>query len=262
MARGRNKGSALDPLLAGFAGGAAAFITFAMPDWRFEQTVTLSGLPAILSAAQPPLGTTARLAAMALTGIASFLLVWFVLRALGKPAPKQPRRRSAPVPLQVEPPKLRRADAHPDAPSRRPILAGLDLGRPLDEVSVDQPDPPQEPSTAAAEPIDQEQTAEEEFQAEAPAAPEEVPEEDEGHESHATSHVIEEPEPEEQAERAEPAEPGLTTEPSVSDLMKRLEEGLQRREGTSPSSSASTDPVDIRLRGAIAELQKLTSRGN
>jgi hypothetical protein len=135
----KRSSSALDPMMAGFAAGAAAFIIYAMPQAHFDQAVSLSGLPMVLSAAQPPLGMTARFAAMAAAGIGSFLLVWLVLRALSKPAPK-PKLRSGPVPIEIAPPKLRRADAHPDAPSRRPILAGVDLGRPFDEVPVSEHD--------------------------------------------------------------------------------------------------------------------------
>ena len=145
--------SALDPMMAGFAAGAAAFIIFAMPQARFDEAVSLSGLPMIISAAQPPLGTTARLAAMAAAGIGSFLLVWLVLRALSKPAPK-PKHRSGPVEIEMAPPRLRRADAHPDAPSRRPILAGVDLGRPFDEMPVGEQDPFNQFSGEDDQPVD------------------------------------------------------------------------------------------------------------
>ncbi len=136
----KRSSSALDPMMAGFAAGAAAFIIYAMPQARFDEAVSLSGLPMVISAAQPPLGMTARFAVMAAAGIGSFLLVWLVLRALGKPAPK-PKHRSGPVEIEMAPPRLRRADAHPDAPSRRPILAGVDLGRPFDDMPVGEQDP-------------------------------------------------------------------------------------------------------------------------
>ena len=128
-------GSALDPMMAGFAGGAAAFVIYAMPPATFDGFVALSGLPLVLAAAQPPLGMTARFAVMAAAGIGSAMLVYLVLRALGKPAPR-PKRRGGPVAIEIPPPVLRRADAHPDAPSRRPILAGVDLGRPFDDLPV------------------------------------------------------------------------------------------------------------------------------
>ncbi len=84
----KHSASALDPLMAGFAAGAAAFIVYAMPQARFDDVVQLSGLPMIISAAQPPLGMTARGAVMIAAALGSFVLVWRVLRALGKPARK------------------------------------------------------------------------------------------------------------------------------------------------------------------------------
>ena len=57
-----------------------------------------------------------------------------------------------------EPPLvLRRADAHPDAPARRPLFANRDLGTPFLEVRADRPvhiavDVPEEPEQADIEP--------------------------------------------------------------------------------------------------------------
>lgn len=100
--------------------GAVAFVTMAMPDWRFESLVTATGLPGIVGAAQPPLGQTARvIAALAGAGL-SFFAVWLGLRALD--------RRVAPTDF----PAFRAADLHPDAPRRRPISAGAEFGTPVD----------------------------------------------------------------------------------------------------------------------------------
>ncbi len=131
--KNRNGSSALDSMLSGFAAGAAAFIVYAMPQASFENAVALTGLANVLPAAQPPLGMTARSAVMLAAGVGSFALVWFILRALGKPSPKK-KRRAAAEELEMAPPRLRRADMHPDAPSRRPILAGVDLGRSFDDL--------------------------------------------------------------------------------------------------------------------------------
>lgn len=149
----KRSSSALDPMMAGFAAGAAAFIIYAMPQATFDQAVSLSGLPMIISAAQPPLGATARFATMAAAGIGSFMLVWLVLRALSKPAPR-PKHRSGPVGIEMAPPRLRRADAHPDAPSRRPILAGVDLGRPFDEMPLTEQDPFEQVPGEEEQPLD------------------------------------------------------------------------------------------------------------
>ena len=136
--------SALDSLMAGFAAGAAAFIIYAMPQARFDEVIALSGLPMLVSAAQPPLGMTARFAVMAAAGIGSFLLVWQVLRALGKPAPRRKSRADLEE-IEMAPPRLRRADMHPDAPSRRPLLAAVELGRSFDELPAEDDQPEDEP---------------------------------------------------------------------------------------------------------------------
>lgn len=136
----KRSGSALDLVMAAFAGTAAGFVMFAMPDWQFNSIVELSGLPLLLSAAQPPLGTTARAAAVIAAALGTWTLVWLVLRALSK-KPAEPKRRSKAVEIEVPLPRIRRADAHPDAPARRPILAGLELGVPLDQEAQEQAEP-------------------------------------------------------------------------------------------------------------------------
>lgn len=100
---------------------ATALCVVALPDWRFESMVAASGLPALVGAAQPPLGQTARIVvALALAGL-SFLGVWFGLRAL-----------DAKSGGETDFPAFRAADLHPDAPRRRPILAGAEFGAPAD----------------------------------------------------------------------------------------------------------------------------------
>ncbi|HEX8532598.1 MAG TPA: hypothetical protein VF662_00355 [Allosphingosinicella sp.] len=230
-------GSGLDLAMAAFAGTAAGFVIYAMPNSQFDRVVELSGLPLILSAAQPPLGLTARLAAVAAVTIATWTLVWLVLRALGK-KPPEPVRRKRPVEIEVPLPRIRRADAHPDAPARRPILAGIELGIPLDEA-VEQPSPDQ-------------------------ADPEADPED-----------VVEEPEAFDDVEAVETAEeapsPHGMTEPeeaSISHLMQRLELGLLRRERQdwmdgAEATQQNNEPapqLDQRLRSAIDDLQRLAAR--
>ena len=140
--------ASLDMAMAVLAAVSVGFVTFAMPDAVFSDLIGRSGLPALLPAAEPPLGQTARLASVAVAAIGAFLLAWLVLRALGqKPVEAKPsearaepslRRRSfeAAAEPPAEAPRIRRADAHPDAPSRRPLFAGSDLGEPLDEIDV------------------------------------------------------------------------------------------------------------------------------
>jgi len=117
---------AISALLAGSVG----FALFAMPQPLFEAIVEAFGLSNLISAAEPPLGGTARLAAVALGAALSFATAWMVLRLFDRPAHAELS--------EVEwdaPPRLRRADAHPDAPARRPLLAEQELGEPQDYPS-------------------------------------------------------------------------------------------------------------------------------
>jgi hypothetical protein len=113
-------------------GAVAALGVIAMPVGVLESLVMDSGLPAVLTAAEPPLGFTARaMLAVGAGGIAA-LLGWFIAFILvgtrgltvGNAAPAETPHT----------PTIRRADAHPDAPPRPPLLATRDLGTPFLEV--------------------------------------------------------------------------------------------------------------------------------
>lgn len=112
------------PIVAIFTALTIALVIAWLPTWRIESVVAASGLPALLPAAAPPLGMTARVTLM----LAAALLVaaplgvglWLLL-----PAKRRRRRRAAP---EVS---VRRADAHPDAPPRPPVRAARDLGKPF-----------------------------------------------------------------------------------------------------------------------------------
>lgn len=110
-------------IVALFAGLVAALL----PAWRIESLVTDIGLPALLPAAAPPLGTTFRigliLAAMAGAGAATWA-------AVGRFAPTRRVVRTV----------TRRADRHPDAPVREPVMAMRDLGTPFLDVGVRPPE--------------------------------------------------------------------------------------------------------------------------
>ncbi|KQM38102.1 hypothetical protein [Sphingomonas sp. Leaf10] len=111
------------PIVAIFTALTVALVIALLPVWRIEAAVEASGLPALLPAAAPPLGLTARVALMlaAATLIAGPLWIglWLLL-------PAKRRRRAA----NAEP-SVRRADAHPDAPPRPPVRAARDLGKPF-----------------------------------------------------------------------------------------------------------------------------------
>lgn len=101
---------------------AVALATMALPDWRFESAVRMTGLPALVSAAAPPLGTTARVLVALILSACSFAAVFMGLRALDRED----------VPSDF--PAFRTADLHPDAPRRRPILAGAEFGPLVDDL--------------------------------------------------------------------------------------------------------------------------------
>jgi len=124
----------LAPIAAALLGGVAAAVCFVLPVPMLEGLVSDSGLPSVLSAAAPPLGLNARLAiaggAGGLVAVFSWLALFIVLgsRGLTIGRAKDVDGDAAPV--------LRRADAHPDAPARAPLLATRDLGTPFLEVSA------------------------------------------------------------------------------------------------------------------------------
>lgn len=120
-----------DPKLiaSGIVALAAAIVAAFLPTWRIESLIVDLGLPALLPAAAPPLGTTFRggliVAALFAAGGATWLAVdRFV-----------PARR-------VVRTVVRRADRHPDSPVREPVMAMRDLGTPfLDVGSAPEPEP-------------------------------------------------------------------------------------------------------------------------
>lgn len=122
----------LAPLAAAILGIAAALGVLAMPMMVLEALVVDSGIASVMPAAEPPLGLTARIMlAGGAAGIAA-LLGWFMAFILvgtrgltiGEADDREP----------TEVPNLRRADAHPDAPPRPPLLATRDLGTPFLDV--------------------------------------------------------------------------------------------------------------------------------
>ncbi|NYT43051.1 hypothetical protein HZY97_19915 [Sphingomonas sp. R-74633] len=130
----------LAPLIALVAGGLAALGVAMIPVPALEALVMDSGLPSVLSMAEPPLGMTARIAVALGSGAFVGAFMWlsaFILlgsRGLTIGGDAEPVDSE-----EVAVPVLRRADAHPDAPPRPPLLATRDLGRPFLEVSAAAP---------------------------------------------------------------------------------------------------------------------------
>lgn len=120
--------SAIDLPVAALAALSVAFVGFAAPADLLGELVALTGLPAILPAAAPPLGATARIT-IALGG--SAIVFGLVLALLGWldrfAAPRRPRFAPEPT-AEPESPRLRRRDLHPDAPAVKPVSAARDFG--------------------------------------------------------------------------------------------------------------------------------------
>jgi hypothetical protein len=262
--------SSIQTGLAALAAVSAGFVVFAMPEPVFSGLVEATRLPNLLEAARPPLGETARFAAIGAAILVAFAAVWALMAALGRiPAP----RASKPEP-EAEAPRLRRADAHPDAPARRPLLA-RDLGEPLELDQVAEAPADEQPfAEAELRPLpgflipqadEPEPAAEAEAEAAAPE-PEFPPEAEAPFEAQAEPLPIAElaaklPEPEEEEEE---------TDQSLSQLVNRIEFGLSRKRQALPAveqqpaaeeTSSEQERVGHRLRSAINDLQKIASSG-
>ena len=269
--RGASRGS-LDLPLALLAGLSVGFVAFVLPKDILAEAVQAIGLPSILPAAAPPLGDKAGAAVAVAAALATLAAVYLLLRALGRET--SPPRRSPFEDPDEEPQtlRLRRADIHPDAPARRPILAARELGepvppsRPADEAArepeaIEEPlelgGPGLEMIEAEAEPIEVELELEPEPESLAEVAEPQAP--------------APEPQPEPEPDPEPKAEP--VGDSSIPDLMARLERGLARKRVekavAAPAPAAPPAPTfdvpsfeggDGRLRSAIENLQRMASR--
>ena len=112
------------PVLGGAAAALLAALFFVvLPDWRLEGAVSASGLPRLLSFAEPPLGLTARLSLALAGAVLAGAIAWSTLFLVWGPGGWLYR------PHDEDRIVVRRADAHPDAPPRRPLSAA-ELGVP------------------------------------------------------------------------------------------------------------------------------------
>jgi hypothetical protein len=115
---------------AGAAGLLVALVAMLVPGPSLEAVVEGSGIAALLPVAAPPLGTTARAVLALGGGLAVAAVSWAALYLLfGPGGPFAARKR----PGQQF---VRRADAHPDAPPRRPLSAAAELAAPPEPAAV------------------------------------------------------------------------------------------------------------------------------
>ncbi len=242
---GRNS---LDLPVAALAALATAYLAFALPPDLLARLVGSTGLPEWLPAAEPPLGNKARLSLGIVGAALIFAFVFALLRLIDRRAGTE--KRAADPQLFDQAPRVRRRDAHPDAPARRPILASLDFGDP--EV----PEPAQKAPLWLS-----------------PAEP------DEGDLAQVAAQPSFEPDPLPQAEPVhdsgpgnEPASPPPPLEgETIAQLMTRLESGLARRRSpnvqdapvarkSESTAAPAAEAEDDRLQSAIDNLQRLAAR--
>ena len=120
------------PLYGAVAGGLLAAVgVVAISTDTLESLVWTTGVAALVPAAAPPLGMTARALLALGSGLLVAALLWSSLFLLFGPGGFLVRR----APREDGVPVIRRADAHPDAPPRKPMSAA-DLGTPMMEVGV------------------------------------------------------------------------------------------------------------------------------
>lgn len=131
LGRVRVSEAALPYAMAALAGSAAAVMTMLAPASELEALVGESGLPAVLAAAQPPLGLTARAllaAAVALLAAAAAFTGLRSLEGLPRISTRKftkftHRRGEKALPPEAETPVV-----------RKPIFAEAELGAPFNSV--------------------------------------------------------------------------------------------------------------------------------
>lgn len=130
------------PVASAISGLIVAALVLMTPNSWFETFVVESGLPALISAAEPPLGARARIVFALAAALLVTVIAWGVLSAtVGRKMRNKAEARRIAEDEEFDPDvrarALRRGDAHPDAPYRRPIMAADDLGTALDDVDVE-----------------------------------------------------------------------------------------------------------------------------
>lgn len=206
------------PLLgAGAAGVLVALTCVAVPTTWLEHAAVTSGAAAVLPVAEPPLGATARAVLALGGGLAVAAVVWAALYLLvgpGGPLSLGAKPRTTP---RAKPgkavPTVRRADAHPDAPPRWPLSA-TELPAPPPPVEQELPADLDVP-LAAFDPHAVPPVPMAPVRPVKPLAPELAPGE------RMETFALKPP--------ARPVVPDPEEKPSIDALLRRLEQGAQRR---------------------------------
>jgi hypothetical protein len=244
------------PLFMLIIGVIVAGLVAAMPQASLDVLTWRLWLPQILPAAIPPIGATGR-TLLALGALVPFVAVAALAWRLRSRAVTVRRRTE----IVEHAPTIRRADAHPDCPPRRPIRAEEDLGPPLPIVATaparrveeEQPLPSDlDQPLAAFDPVSIPEVPRETVRAVPPLAMVVVParEQDEDVTPHREPAAAEQPSsitppppaplPEQQDVQQEasivPAESA-----SLSTLLDRLERGARRR--AVPESLPEPEPT-------------------
>lgn len=131
----------LVPAIAALVGLGVAVGIATAPGDTLNGVLDRAGVAALIPAAAPPIGVTGR---TVLALVAGALIA--LLGVVGRWCSLLPARRARAGDVIVpSAPVVRRADAHPDAPPRRPIRASEDLGAPLpiaaEAIPAAQPEP-------------------------------------------------------------------------------------------------------------------------
>lgn len=125
------------PVASAISGLIVAALILMTPNTWFEAFVIQTGLPDLVAGATPPLGAKARIVFALIAAVSVTVAAWAVLSMIIGGS-----RRKAAFEDDIDAyqddyaPTIRRADAHPDAHPRRPLMAGHDLGGPLELVTL------------------------------------------------------------------------------------------------------------------------------
>jgi hypothetical protein len=116
----------LAPAIAAMFGLIALTLISMTPGWLLERLVSAAGLAAVFPAAQPPLGSTARILCAVFGGIGVFVLLWAALSPLQALVRKRRPQKAKGSRIGAAPTV---SPAH--AMKRPPIFAERELGAPF-----------------------------------------------------------------------------------------------------------------------------------